>query len=483
MGNGQVDIDKFQGSVSNLADAFWWKMDALLEVMEVSLPEVAKLDSKEQISSAFSKAFLHLNATEMNKLREIMGRVDSDRKEKEDGPPFMVRMWNEVRSEPWGPRMMLSLHEATLRPPREPLFLQSTAVAAVSNFEVLFAGIATQYYWVAPQALESVPKDKEKEFSLRELKAMNSLEDAVELAIGRRVDDLMFGSFGEWRKFFQDKMNLKFEDYAIDWEFLQEIFQRRHVIVHNGGRASRRYLRNVAERFTADVSLDDQLKVDREYVRRATAELLSFGYLLSIAVRLKFSKSQDHKNFTEVELHKFTYNNLLKGNYEVVSKCAMYGEGISNAMDAQILFRVNRWIARQRLGDESVAIEAEGWDTRPLKSKYALARHCLVGNRAEAMQLLTELYDAGDVSFEDVIEWPILEPLRGTSEYVELTRRLEVPAGWSAKEKVLFENPKSSVIHERKCPLVRPGFKRRLASQISPEEGKLCKKCKPTLVK
>jgi hypothetical protein len=67
MGNGQVDIDKFQGSVSNLADAFWWKMDALLEVMEVSLPEVAKLDSKEQISSAFSKAFLHLNATEMNK--------------------------------------------------------------------------------------------------------------------------------------------------------------------------------------------------------------------------------------------------------------------------------------------------------------------------------------------------------------------------------------------------------------------------------
>ncbi|MGA4947377.1 hypothetical protein [Streptomyces lydicamycinicus] len=479
--NNAENVDKFLGKVSNLADAFWWKMDALLEVMDVSLPEVAKLDSKEQISSAFSKAFLHLNSPEMKKLREILRKIEVARKEEPDSPATMVRMWEEVRSEPWGPKMMMTLHEATNRPPREPLFLQSTTVAAVSNFEVLFAGIAAQYYWVAPQALEALPKEKEKEFSLRELKAMSSLDDAVELAIARRVDDLMFGSFGEWRKFFQDKMNLKFEDYAIDWELLQEVFQRRHVIVHNGGRASRRYLRSVAERFTADVKVDDNLKVDQDYVRRAATELLNFGYLLSIATCLKFSKSQDHKDFTEGYLHKFTYRNLLKGHYEVVSKCAGYGEDISNSMDGQIVFRINHWIARQRLGDESVGEEVKDWDTRPLKSRYTLARHCLMGDIAEAVKLLTELYDAGEVSFEEIIEWPMLEPLRGTSDYVKLTRRLEVPAGWSAKQKVLFENPKSAVIHDTKCPLVGPGFKRRLVSQISPEEATLCKKCKPTL--
>lgn len=311
---------------------------------------------------------------------------------------------------------------------------------------------------------------------------MGSLDDAVEMAIGRRVDDLMFGSFGEWRRFFQDKLNLKFEGYASDWEFLQEVFQRRHVIVHNGGRASRRYLKNVAKRFTVGVELDDSLKVDQDYVRRASAELLSFGYLLSIAMCLKFAKEEGQREFTVSELHGFTYRNLLKGHYGVVKKCAEYGEQTSSALDDQILFRINQWIARQRLGDESVRSEVEIWDTRPLKSRYALAKHCLMGEEAQAIKVLSELHGAGEVSFEDVIEWPILEPLRGTDGYVKLTRDLEVPAGWSVGQKVLFENPKTSVIHDGRCRLVRPSFKRRLVRQIQVSGASLCKSCKPTLV-
>lgn len=132
-GNNASDIGKFLGRVTNSADAFWWKIDALLEVMEVSLPEVVKLDSDEQITSMLSKAFLHLESSEVKKLRDILKKIQVAGKEGEDNRPFMALMWDEVKSEPWGPRMMSHLHEASRRPPRVPLFLQSTTVAAVSN--------------------------------------------------------------------------------------------------------------------------------------------------------------------------------------------------------------------------------------------------------------------------------------------------------------------------------------------------------------
>lgn len=422
----------------------------------------------------------NLSKGSVAKVDKAFGKVESNLNDSgDDVPNFMEVIWAEVKTETWGPAFMMHLHETLQRPPRLPIFLQSTTVSAVSNFEVLFSDLVAAYYRVTPQALEAASREKDKEFSLRELKEMESLSDAIDIAIGRRVDELMFGSFGEWKRFFADKMNLKFEDYAIDWEFLQEVFQRRHVIVHNGGMASRRYLRNVAPKYSADVVEGDSLPVDHDYVTRAASELLAFGFLLAIAMGVKLAKGEIE--YFNSKLHKFIYRNLVKGRHRIVEKCATFGEGVAQDMDDELTYRVNRWIARRGMGDESVRPEVENWDARALSSRYRLAKHCLLGEDEAAMALLEAQYSAGELGFEDIIEWPLLQPLRGTDAYVSLTRRMEVPEGWHLSDAILYENPNSRTLHLRKCPLVRSDFRRKAVDQIDPESASLCKRCKPVL--
>jgi hypothetical protein len=469
----------FAVQISQLQEVFWWHLDALLEVMEASIPEIEKLDSMNEAFSTVAKLMSSLSGDSVEKVAAAFDKYGKNREESDDSPNFMAVMWEEVKSEAWGPTFMRYLHEALRKPPRLPILLKSTTVSAVSNFEVLLSGLIYQYYHTTPQALEATSREKEKEFSLRDLKEMASIEDAVHMAITRRVDELMFGSFADWRKFFIDKMNLKFEDYAIDWEALQEVFQRRHVIVHNGGRASRRYLRNVASRFSKGIHEGDFLEVDQEYVSRASNELLTFGFLLTTAVGTKLAKGE--KEYFLGRLHQFTYRNLVKGRNTLVNKCAAYGEAAAQSMDDQLTFRVNRWIARQRLSDNSVTGEVENWDVRALSPRYELAKRCLLGEKDAAMRVLQSLHAADDIGFEDIIEWPLLEPLRGTAAYVSMTRKMEIPEGWHLSDVILYENPKSGMLHLRDCSLVRSEFKRRAADQVDITSASLCKRCKPTL--
>ncbi|WP_086772535.1 hypothetical protein [Streptomyces bobili] len=468
--------EQFLFTVAYLGDEFWRKMDALLEVAGVASPQIKKLDT-DFIPSMMDPVFERLSQEEFKKISDAFDRYEMEVKEGRH-PSIMSIMWEAVKDDAWGPGWMHHFQEALRRSPRLPMFFQSTVVSAVSNFEVLLAGLVSNFYEIAPQALEASSRDKGKEFSLRELKEMKDLEDAIKIAIDRRVDEFMFGSFNDWRKFFADKMKLDFEDYAIDWDFLQEVFQRRHVIVHNGGHASRRYIQSVGAGLRKGVKEGDYLQVDENYLNKATYELLCFGYLLMGAVALKFATG--HSSEALARVHDFTYQNLVKGRYELVKKCASYGVEVSSSMADELLFRINSWISRQRMGDGSVLQEVEDWDVDALSPRFVLAKYCLLSENAEAMQVLRGLYESGDVDFENLIEWPLLEPLRGTDDYQELVRNAEVPEDWRFAEQVLFENPKTAMLHTRRCVLVRADFKRRSMGQIDLTSALLCKRCKPS---
>jgi hypothetical protein len=470
--------EEFLFAIGYLGEEFWRNMDALLEVASVASPQIKKLDS-DFIPSAMDPAFERLSKEEFRKISDVFLEYEVEFKEGRN-PSLMGLMWEAVKDDIWGPAWVHHFRETLTRPPRLPMFFQSTIVSAVSNFEVLLAGLVSNFYEIVPQALEAASKDKGKEFSLRELKEMANLEEAIKVAIDRRVDEFMFGSFNDWRKFFADKMKLNFEDFAIDWNSLQEIFQRRHIIVHNGGHASRRYLQGVDARLRKGVKEGDYLHVDEGYLNKATNELLCFGYLLMSAVALKFATG--HESGALNNIHDFTYRNLVKGRYELVRKCATYGLEVSLNMDDELLFRVNSWISRQRMGDETVLAEVKDWGVTALNPRYVLAKHCLLGESAEAVQILRSLHESGDMDFENLIEWPLLEPLRGTDDYQDLVRNAEVPEDWRFAEQVLFENPKTTMFHTRRCALVRADFKRRSIGQIDLTSALLCKRCKPSTI-
>jgi hypothetical protein len=120
---------------------------------------------------------------------------------------------------------------------------------------------------------------EEKEFSLKDLQAVGSLEGAVELAISRRVDDFLWKGIADWNKWFTRLFKVGLADLALDWDTTREIIERRHLLVHNAGRVSRRYL-DAVPGAREQYSLGDNLSVDESYVETAIDQLTVLGVLL-----------------------------------------------------------------------------------------------------------------------------------------------------------------------------------------------------------
>ena len=66
--------------------------------------------------------------------------------------------------------------------------------------------------------------------------------------ISRKITKLMYGEIESWNDWFAENGDAQFADLAMDFDAIQEAFQRRHIVLHNGGLASRQYVHKVRGR-------------------------------------------------------------------------------------------------------------------------------------------------------------------------------------------------------------------------------------------
>ena len=103
----------------------------------------------------------------------------------------------------------------------------------------------------------------------------------IDEAVSKRVERLCYGNLDDWRTWFQRAFGNDLAGLALNWEGLQEVIQRRHVVVHNGGRASRLYI----ERLRAtDVSVNDRLEITPKYTFSALDECTVLGLRMLLIV-------------------------------------------------------------------------------------------------------------------------------------------------------------------------------------------------------
>jgi hypothetical protein len=319
-------------------------------------------------------------------------------------------------------------------------------------------------------------KDRDKEFSLKDLAQFSTVQDAIDSSISKRVESLMFGGLGDWRKFFVDAMKIDLATLAVNWPALQEVFQRRHVIVHNGGRASRRYIAQMksldpGESITEGAVLD----CSQEYLEYAIDQLLVAGVLLISAVIVKFSSN----SIVTAYLNPLAYSLLREGRWETVKRLCQYGMEMSVDQDSILIFKVNMALAIKAMdGLDGIADEISSWDVSALSDRFKLAKACLMGDLDEAFRLLTLLTDRDELSTEDLVEWPLLSEVRNDRRFTAIiSPRLAGPDGLKllGPEFVIL-NPRSGTVHKQDCRFAKSG---ELVSSEAPEvqAARHCKEC------
>lgn len=246
----------------------------------------------------------------------------------------------------------------------------------------------------------------------------------------------MIGGFDSWTKWFRDgPLELNLERLSLDWDQTRELFQRRHIIVHNGSRVSRLYIQRTPASQLSDPppALGSTLEVNSDYVMRALDLLFVLGVELVGMVQLRTLTDEAHKEGTAY-LQEYVYDLLLQRRWRPAGALAEMAETLGHkyGLDENVILRstCNKWLCRKREnGLEDILSEVAAWDTSAMAPVFRLVQASLLDRMDEAYAVLPAALQSGDPSERELMEWPILEEIRADPRFVEFSVKPTAPTG------------------------------------------------------
>lgn len=305
---------------------------------------------------------------------------------------------------------IVTAYSATrVRKPRAGILYSSLLVTTVGACEVFLGDTMRAFLRARPEALNT----SEAKFSFSEVARFESMQAFRDYSINRQVDAVLRqGSFEDWMKWFDDKLRIKYDQITSRGRDVREVFQRRHIHVHNDGMVSELYLLKVPD-LENPPTLGEYLEISPPYLTSAIDHLRDFAIVLIVTIGRKLFKKDAEERIAINDLAvNSIYEHLKAGKYRCVVELfdKLHG-GLENEGD-RLLTRINQWIARSRLGDPKVDEEIRHWDTTTLDGRFKLAKMALLEDHRSAASLAGELIERREITRRDYQEWPLLQQVR-----------------------------------------------------------------------
>lgn len=398
-------------------DEFLDTLEALGDVIDVGATHLEELDSIERRLSDFINELKGVPEERRDAVVEEFRKLE---KRSSEGEPLSISahlaiLAERFPNELWVDRLWSSYFRVSIRQRRTELLYRSLLVSLVGAFEVLLGSLLAYFFSARPAALSGQDGvlGGEKEFSLSDLEQAGSIEDARDLAIARRVEAFLYESFDSWSRWFEKHLHFGFSEVCVSWPTLRELIERRHVVVHNGSRVSRRYRSNLGIT-AAEPKIGTHLGVDQAYLINATSELRVLGILLTQLTRIKLDV--EHAEEAVAKLHGESYSMLRRADWPGAQALCQAGLRLKVPQTDLLLFKVNAWIARAYM-DEDIAKEVESFDFSALAPRFRLARAALLDDPTSVFDLLEESLKAGELPLEALFDWPLLERIRSHERF------------------------------------------------------------------
>ncbi|MEU1602353.1 hypothetical protein [Micromonospora matsumotoense] len=308
--------------------------------------------------------------------------------------------------------IMLSVHPNALQREPSALFYSSLLVSTVGMCEVFLGQTMRAFLRLKPEALSGT----EIRFKFSDINQFDSIESLREHHIERQVESVIRqGGIDDWIKWFEAKINIGFPQITSDARSMREVFQRRHIHVHNDGDVSDLYLAKMHD-LPDPPAMGEYLAVDEQYLLRAVNQLRSIGIVLSVLIARKLTpRSPISAALDELEEYacSLVYGLLKSENYDfVIELCKLLSDD-TRQQGRRMRLQVNSWIARSKKSDKKYLSEVEAWDTSALGLEYQVARFTLLGDFRSAFPLVQEMIQRGPFDVDDYNQWPLFDVMRG----------------------------------------------------------------------
>lgn len=238
--------------------------------------------------------------------------------------------------------------------------MSSLLIAVVASFDELVSDIAAAYFRAYPGALGDSP-----EFSLKDLSSFDTLDDARNELVTRKVDSLDHG-IEALTRWFETKMKIDLRRLAISWDRFVEINQRRHLLAHAGGRVSRRYLDKVPS--AKGLRIGELVKVDVPYLDAAIKEFLAVGTALVFAVWFDLAEGE---RAAGENLLMASRRLARSARWDVVRSLTTVAAKINTPQNLVLDFQVLGWLATSKLEEHnSIETAVSSWDVSALAPSW-----------------------------------------------------------------------------------------------------------------
>jgi hypothetical protein len=380
-----------------IVDAF-----EIAKKIEVEEDEIQKTELQNQLKSGFDGQVIKAIPLDKDKIK-IEGE------DNEDLPDFAIAVPVSLN-----PRIDQAMKAPRKTNYQKELLYKNAFIGLLSSVEWFYSQVLHFYYDKHPEAAGI----KKKTMTLEDLKTFGTVQDAEKFLIDSKIEEVFRAGFDAWMDILKDEVKLKLPYVRPFFNELLEVYQRRNLLVHNGGIVNSIYISKVSSEISKDLKIGDKLTITSEYLENAICKLHIVFTLIAAELWKKLEPIEESR--ADI-LNSIAYRNMNQGRWEVSEWLSCFIKDDENLKSrVKTVGQLNFWLSRKKRGNRALVIgEVLKADFTDKSLRYQLAVSALTDNKEEFFELLPETLRTKSLEIEELLEFPIFDEMRNTSEFEE----------------------------------------------------------------
>ncbi|WP_146617681.1 hypothetical protein, partial [Rhodoplanes serenus] len=311
------------------------------------------------------------------------------------------------------------------------LISRSFVVTLVSQFDAYLSNLVRALYKVRPDILGL----HSKTVSYSEIVELGDSASIEERLVENEIESLLRSSHSDQFKWLEGKFDVPLRVSDERWAAFVELTERRNLFVHANARISSQYLRvckNNKVPLPSGCKTGQKLEATEDYFRSAYSILVEIGVKLGIVLWRKVSpKDQDEADSFLIIT---SYDLIKKEKYEVARSIletflfSVPTKGRSESYHRKMIINLaqcHKWLGNSK--ECETLLNKFDWSATSLV--YNLAVATLRGDFTLSNNLARTAVLAGEMSRNDLEDWPLFREFRDAPQYYELKIELDQVTG------------------------------------------------------
>jgi hypothetical protein len=292
------------------------------------------------------------------------------------------------------------------------LLYQNALISLVSAAEWFVSQLLHKYFDLYPDAAGV----RDRSLTLSDLQSIGSVDDARAYLIELKIEEVMRGSFNDWIQFLKTNLKLSMGYLSVDEDYLTEIYQRRNLLVHNGGVVNKIYLNKLPKSVCSKLKLGDSVEISQEYLDKAIDRFERFFSLVALELWKKISPDDVERAHIITEI---TFRHLCEERWDISEGLNYFLVNDKQLPEKERLIgQINYWQSLKWANRfEEIRREIENADFSAKDDIFALAKFALLDDENQFLELLPVMLKTGKINETDLYEWPLFRSIRDKNAF------------------------------------------------------------------